>query len=240
MTAKLYPTIALLHTEGVTTSERWAREIESACAEPSLARSNQFITSLHCQLSEALADRMGREGGPNFHTWAVWGSRKAGVTIRQEDLDKGRDVFFAGLRAGPTEKHGQQRLATAFRSYLAAFDTTDVEAKRAAMIEGNSEIVYHEHVRLEPYIRGAMPLIIRHCATQRLMTFDIGEQVLTVGEDLPGVPRPTAARNWAKIEERMRYIFALFRKFHNSPEVFSRPYSEIEMAQMEQPGNFPG
>jgi hypothetical protein len=318
----------------MTTSQRWIRAIEAACAEPNLARSNLLITRLHYLLSEALADRLGREGGPNFHSWAVWGSRKAGVTIRQEDLDsaisnatmtagvvgsvigaatgilagrwlgwapdyvtaaigagvgtlvggwtgrriaiwsrgkaaklvlrgnqvviqdigeqsarflelleKGatkddREAFFAGLRAGPTEKHGQDRLKTAFRSYLAAFDSNDLEEKRAAMIAGNCEIVYHEHIRLEPYIRGAMPFIVRRCATQRLMTYDIGERVLTVGEDLPGFPTPTAARNWAKIEERMRYVFALFRKFHNAPEVFSTP--EMEMAQITKSGHSPG
>ena len=30
----------------------------------------------------------------------------------------------------------------------------------------------------------------------------------------------------------MRYVFALFRKFHNAPEVFSSPYP-TEMTQME-------
>jgi hypothetical protein len=50
---------------------------------------------------------------------------------------------------------------------------------------------------------------------------------LTVRKDVPGVPTPTAARNWAKIGERMRYVFALFRKFHNDPEVFSAPYPEM-------------
>jgi hypothetical protein len=303
------------------------RAVEDACAERDLARSNQLITRLHYFLSEALADALGREGGPNFHTWAVWGSRKAGVTIRQEDLEsairhatvtagvvgsvigavtgvlagrllrwspdsvtaaigvgtgiltgswtgrqiavwsrakaarlvlkgnqivlqdigeqsarllellengatsEGRTAFFAGLRPGSTEQHGQDRLATAFRSYLAAYDSNDLEAKREAMIAGNCEIVYHEHIRLEPYIRGAMPLIIRRCATQRLMFYKIGDRVLTVSADLPGIPTPTAARNWAKIEERMRYVFALFRKFHNAPEVFSTPYPEMEMGQ---------
>jgi hypothetical protein len=316
----------------MTTSERWIGAVEDACAEPGLARSNQLITRLHYLLSEALADRLGREGGPNFHSWAVWGSRKAGVTIRQEDLDsaignatvtagvvgsligaatgvfagrwlrwgpdyitavigaaigilagrwsgrkiaiwsrgkaaklmlrgnqivlqdigeqssrflellengatsEGRESFFAGLRPGPTERHGQDRLATAFRSYLAAFDSNDLTVKRAAMIVGNCEIVYHEHIRLEPYIRGAMPFIVRRCATQRLMTYEIGERVLTVAEDLPGLPTPTAARNWAKIEERMRYVFALFREFHNAPEVFSSPYA-TEMAQIGKSGN---
>jgi hypothetical protein len=264
---------------------------------------------------------MGRDGGPNFHSWAVWGSRKAGVTIRQEDLgsavrnatltagifgcvigsatgilaghwlswspdfltatsgasigiltggwtgrqlaiwsrekaaklmlqgnriviqeigeqsarflelleNEGREAFFAGLRTGPTQHHGQDRLATAFRSYLAAYDSKDLEVKRAAMIAGNCEIVYHEHIRLEPYIRGAMPFIIRRCVTQRFMTYKIGEKALAVCEDVPGIPTRTAARNWAKIEERMRYVFALFRKFHTAPEVFSTPYSEMEM-----------
>jgi len=319
-------------TASERTSEKWTKAIAEVCAEPDLARSNRLITRLHYRLSEALADHLGREGGPNFHSWAVWGSRKAGETIRQEDLDsairnatvtagvvgcvvgavtgvvagswlhwspdllmaaigatigsltggwtgrwiaiwsrdkaaklilagnrtvlqdiggqsarflemlengatcEGRDSFFGGLRPGPTEQRGQDRLTTAFRAYLAAFDADDLEAKRTAMIAGNCEIVYHEHIRLEPYIRGAMPFIIRRCATQRLMTYEIGERVLAVGEDLPGSPTPTAARNWTRIEERMRYIFALFRKFHNAPEVFSAPLLEMETGPMRKSG----
>jgi hypothetical protein len=283
---------------------------------------------MHYLLSEALADRLGREGGPNFHSWAVWGSRKAGVTIRQEDLDsaisnatlmagvfgclvgvatgvfsahwlrwpadyvtativigigtlmgssggrqlaiwsrakaaklmlqgnqiviqdigeqsarflallengattEGREAFFAGLRTGPTERHGQDRLATAFRSYLAAYDSNDLDMKRAAMIAGNCEIVYHEHIRLEPYIRGAMPFIVRRSVTRWCMTYKIGERVLAVCEDVPGIPARTAARNWAKFEERMRYVLALFRKLHTAPEVFSTPFSDMELVQM--------
>jgi hypothetical protein len=316
----------------MTTSERWIGAIRDACSEPDPTRSNQLITRLHYRLSEGLAAVLGRDGGPNFHSWAVWGSKKAGFTIRQEDLDSaigdatatagvvgsavgaavgvlagrwlrwapdyftgalgaaigtllggwagkqlaiwsrgkaaklvlegnrivledigtqsarflellengatsdGRRAFFADLRAGPTERQGQDRLGAAFRSYLAAFDTDDLEAKRAAMITGNCEIVYHEHVRLEPYIRGAMPFIVRRCATQRLMTYEIGETILTVGDDLPGVSMPTAAKNWVRIEERMRYVFALFRKFHNAPEVFSTPYSELEPAEIGESG----
>lgn len=311
------------------TSQRWIGAIEDACAEPDPARCNRLITRVHHLLSEALADGLGRESGPNFHSWAVWGSRKAGVTIRQEDLDsairtatvtagvvgcvmgaatgvfagrwlgwsadylaaaigaavgtitggwtgrliaiwsrgkaaklmlrgnqivlqdigeqsarfldllengataEAREVFFAGLRAGPTERQGQERLATAFRLYLAAFDSNDLEEKHTAMIAGNCEIVYHEHIRLEPYIRGAMPLMLRRCATQRWMTYEIGRKVLSVSEDLPDISTPTAARNWANIEERMRYVFALFRRFHDAPEVFSMPYPEMEMAPIK-------
>jgi hypothetical protein len=316
----LYPGFAVHDTDGMTTSESWIKAIKDACAETDPARSNHLITRLHYALSEALANALGREAGPNFHSWAVWGSRKAGVTIRQEDLGSaivnatvtsvivgcvigaamgvlvgrwlhwspdyltaaagvligsltggwtgkriaiwsrvkaanvvlqgnqivlqdigeqsarflelledgatsvGRNAFFEGLRHGPTERKGQDRLAAAFRSYLVAFDSNDLEAKRAAMIAGNCEIVYHEHIRLEPFIRGAMPWIVRRCATQRLMTYEIGERGLMVGEDLPDVPTPTAAKNWADITERMRYVFALFQKFHNDAEVFSRPY----------------
>jgi hypothetical protein len=315
-------------TDGMSTSGRWIAEIEEACVAPDPASSNRRITILHYRLSEALADALEREGGPNFHSWAVWGSRKAGVTIRQEDLDsairnatttsifvgsfigvgmgvfagrwlhwspdyltaaigaaagamtggwtgrriaiwsraraaelillgnrivlrdigeqsarflellesgatcKGREEFFAGLRSGATEEHGQDRLAAAFRSYLAAFDTSDLEARREAMIAGNCEIVYHEHIRLEPYIRGAMPWIVRRCTTERWMTFEIGERILSVGEDVPGTASPTAARDWAKIEERMRYVFALFRRFHEAPEVFSTPYAGMELDQL--------
>ncbi len=315
----------------MTTSELWAREIEAACAEPDPARSNERITRLHYLLSQALADALGRDGGPNFHSWAVWGSRKAGTTIRQEDLGsainnaflvagivgtligaaaglcagrilgwtpdyvttaigaciglltgrwagrqlaiwsrgkaaklilqgnqivlqdigeqsarflellesgappESRKAFFAGLRPGPTEQHGQDRLAIAFHFYLTAFDTFDLDAKRTAMIAGNCEIVYHEHIRLEPYIRGAMPFIIRRCVTQRWMTYNIGDKSLAVSENLPGIRPPTAARNWARIGERMRYVFALFREFHNAPEVFAMPYPGIEMAKTKDP-----
>jgi hypothetical protein len=304
----------------MTTSEKWITAIKDACDEKNPARSNRLITGLHYSLSEALADALGRKGGPNFHSWAVWGSRKAGVTIRQEDLDsaitnatvtagivgcvigaatgfvsgrrlhwspdslttvagaavgafiggrtgrqiaiwsrqkaadlvlrgnqtvlqdigeqsarfleliengaavEAREAFFAGLRKGPSETHGQDRLANAFRSYLTAFDSNDLEAKRAAMIAGNCEIVYHEHIRLEPYIRGSMPWIVQRCATQRLMTYEVGGRVFMVGDNLPGIPTPTAAKNWTNIEERMRYVFALFREFHDAPEVFAGPY----------------
>ena len=74
-------------THPMTTSSQWIGAIRDACLEPDPVRSNQLITCLHYRLSEELAARLGRDAGPNFHSWAVWGSRKAGVTIRQEDLD---------------------------------------------------------------------------------------------------------------------------------------------------------
>jgi len=64
----------------------WEREIAEALDtfDPSL--SNRRITLVHYGLSRVLQAVTGTDAGANFHTWAVWGSRKAGVTIRQEDL----------------------------------------------------------------------------------------------------------------------------------------------------------
>jgi hypothetical protein len=135
----------------------------------------------------------------------------------------GREEFFSDLRPGRAEDHGQDRLAKAFEYYLSAVDSSDLKTKQEAMIAGNCEIVYHEHIRLEPYIRGAMPFIIRRCATERMMTYEIGQRALRVGEDIPGPGTSTAAKDWTDIEERMRYVFALFREFHGDPEVFSQP-----------------
>jgi hypothetical protein len=72
------------------------------------------------------------------------------------------------------------------------------------------------------------------------MVYEVGETVLTVKEDVPGIAASTAARNWANIEERMRYVFALFRSFHNTPEVFSSPYTDVEMAKLRTLGHPPG
>ena len=67
--------------------ENLSRIIEDSVNETKPAVSNQKVTAAHYVLSEALQELMGKEAGSNFHSWAVWGSKKAGVTIRQEDLD---------------------------------------------------------------------------------------------------------------------------------------------------------
>ena len=67
--------------------ENLFRIIEESINEPAPAVSNKKVTAAHFLLSEALQEFTGKEAGPNFHSWAVWGSKKAGVTIRQEDLD---------------------------------------------------------------------------------------------------------------------------------------------------------
>ena len=318
---------------------------------------NLKITRCHYLLAQALQQALGEGAGANFHSWAVWGSRKAGVTIRQEDLDQARrdgsavggvvgalvgvgcgwllgwslgwlpaaallgaacglatgrliikhsrrrsaslilagnrtvleDIglqtarfvdwltqpapsaplsladFLAGLPAGPTS---QELLLQAFTHYFEARTATSVAEKQRATYLGNCFAVWHEHVRLEPYIQGAMPLIIRRCVTQRLLQFDIGALRLAVAQDVP-VPAVlaeaaahttpalnllrsvggevvdgaasfagTAARDWTRIKERMRYVFALFHAFHTEPQVCLAPYAADQLAAIEA-GQYP-
>jgi hypothetical protein len=269
----------------------WRRVIEDAVHEPDPALSNLKITRCHYLLSLALRQVLGAEAGANFHSWAVWGSRKAGVTIRQEDLDQARrdatvvggfvgclvglvlgwvllawlpwpvvlgpglfgascgavtgrliiarsrrvasrlilqgnrtvleDIgmntarfivrfhaqrapdprslaaFLAGLRPGATEAGGQDLLRNAFTQYYAARFAKDPKEKQEATYLANCLAVFHEHIRLEPYIRGSMPWIVRRCVTRRLLQYDIGPVRLSVAHDVPaidGVPFPASLR----------------------------------------------
>ena len=330
----------------------WEREIADAVEAPDPSLSNRKITLVHYKLSQVLRHVMGADAGANFHTWAVWGSRKAGVTIRQEDLgeairnatlvsgvvgflvglivswvsislwltglpwpvvplsalfgtvcgalvgrriaiysrreaarliltgnrivleDIGRQTarfvalfhdkseedpaalesFLAGMRRGDTASGGQDLLRRAFTQYYAARHAADLKRKHEATYFANCLAVYHEHIRLEPYIKKSMPFIIRRCATKRMMQFDVGAVSLKVSEAVPaldGVPFPDTlhdlsneelsaflnvanewvasaggpARDWTDINDRMRYIFRLFRAMHLEQSVFEKPYA---------------
>jgi hypothetical protein len=257
--------------------EHLQQEIEHAVREPAPVLANLLITRCHYLLSQALQRALGPGAGANFHSWAVWGSRKAGVTIRQEDLDDARrdgsivggvvgglvgigcgwlmrfplwlmpgaaalgaicgiavgrliiahsrrrsaglvlagnrtvleDIglqtvrflrwlaqtaptrpadaadFLAALQPGAVGQQNQELLRQAFAQYYRARTASNAPEKQQATYLGNCFAVWHEHVRLEPYIQGAMPLIIRRCVTQRLLQFDIGSVRLAVAHDVP-------------------------------------------------------
>lgn len=330
----------------------WRREIADAVETSDPALSNRKITLVHYRLSQALLSVTGVDAGANFHTWAVWGSRKAGVTIRQEDLDTalrdatvvagicgfivglavswisislwltnlhwivvplsalfgmfcgamtGRQIakysrheasrlilegnrivledigmqtarfvalfhdkaeedskalqdFLSGLRLGETADGGQDLLRRAFTNYYIARYAKDLKQKHEAAYFANCLAVYHEHIRLEPYIKKSMPFIVRKCATKRLMQFDVGKIKLKVSEKVPalddfsfpdslreisgaelsdflkseisdgGRSTGVAAQDWTNIRDRMRYIFQLFRVMHLEQSVFAEPY----------------
>jgi hypothetical protein len=64
----------------------WRGLIEAACDGRDPILSNLRITLAHQQLSVALHRVTGASSGANFHTWAVWSSKKAGQTIRKQDV----------------------------------------------------------------------------------------------------------------------------------------------------------
>jgi hypothetical protein len=257
----------------------WKRLIEGAVHEPDPTLSNLQVTRAHYRLSRALQEVVGPEGGANFHTWAVWGSRKAGVTIRGEGLDRAlREVtllaagtgllaglvlglalsewlppwaavglsvlgavcggwagrrwltlgkrraaelmlagnrtvlediggqtarfvtwfaeagghdpaalagFLEGIRPGRAEEGGQDLLRRAFTHYHRAALAEDLQVKRQEVYFANCLAILHEHIRLQPYIAGALPWIVRRCVTARLMRYDVGPLRLAVGDDVP-------------------------------------------------------
>jgi len=64
----------------------WSARIDEAVDDRDPVLSNLRITLVHRELSIALRRLIGDDSGANFHTWAVWGSKTAGRTIRREDL----------------------------------------------------------------------------------------------------------------------------------------------------------
>ncbi|MEQ8790309.1 MAG: hypothetical protein RIC55_28700 [Pirellulaceae bacterium] len=270
-----------------TRTQDWDVLIDEAVSESDPLRSNFKITRAHFLLATALREAIGPQAGANFHNWAVWGSRKAGVTIRQEDKDQAsrdatvvaglvgclvgigvgvllawlftwpaalsilvwvligvatggycgyrlagytrraasrlilegnrlvlddigrvtgrylqyvecaramdaderrRKLFQAFLdefRPGPTEQGGQDRLRQAFEQYEQARGAADLKTQHQCNYFANCLAVLHEHIRLQPYISRSMPLLIRKCVTQRLMTYSVGRTQLAVHEDVP-------------------------------------------------------
>jgi hypothetical protein len=79
--------VKLTEAPGQWSDEAWWQErIDEAVGGHDPVLSNLRITLVHQQLSQALRELIGQSSGANFHTWAVWGSKTAGRTIRHEDL----------------------------------------------------------------------------------------------------------------------------------------------------------
>jgi hypothetical protein len=270
---------AAAEDRNVPSLDTWNRLIRKAVEEPDPVLSNLKVTRAHYLLS--LRDATGPEAGANFHSWAVWGSRKAGLTVREEGLDRamrevtllslcaglltgfllgvalgfwlpwwgvlllsafgavcgtvtgrgwllfgrrraaelmlagnrtvlediggqtarfvcwlaetsGRDAkawptFLEGFRPGKAEEGGQDLLRRAFSQYFQAAVSQDLDQKRQAAYFANCLAIWHEHFRLQPYITGSLPWIVRRCVTYRLMRFDVGPLRLAVGDDVPSL-----------------------------------------------------
>jgi hypothetical protein len=280
---------AMIATGNLAELASWTGLIHDAVHEPNPALGNLKITRAHYLLSQALGEVVGADAGANFHTWAVWGSRKAGVTIRREGLDRamrevsvlsfcaglligfalavylaggqagwivpvvsavgglcglgaGRfwlsagqrraaelmlrgnstvleeiggqtarflawyhsgtthepgafDRFLDGFRPGGPEEGGQDLLRRAFTQYYRAALTGRLNDKRQWTYLANCLAIWHEHVRLQPCLAGALPWVVRRCVTQRLMRYDVGPLRIAVADDVPnleGLEHPEA------------------------------------------------
>jgi hypothetical protein len=292
---------------------------------------------------------LGVDTGANFHTWATWGSKKAGRTIRQEDVpqlrtltmliggglgllvgavapylagashlladaagallgglglrgiaqhshdrasrlvlggnitvldDIGRQTarfistfqgrpesdahrlagFLSELRLGPSETGGQDLLRQCFTHYYQARHAVSRARKYEHMLLGNLYAILHEHIRLQPYIAGAMPRPAQRLITRYLLDFSLGKRTMSVAKDvvpLNGVTRlhsvespelrdfldqwdrardgvqSSRAGNWADIKDRMAFICALFRTGHCDEGLFTAPYTAAQSTEIE-------
>ncbi len=327
----------------------WQAQIDLAVSTPDPVLANLRITTAHYELSLALHEVLGPDTGANFHTWATWGSKKAGRTIRQEDVphlrtltlliggglglltaavaphlsgmthlladaagalvggwglqsvaqrshdqasrlvlggnitvldDIGRQTarfvaafqgrpqadarrlarFLGELRPGSSETGGQDLLKQCFTHYYQARHAVSRARKYEHMLLGNLYAILHEHIRLQPYIAGAMPRPAQRLITRYLLDFSLGKRTMSVAKDvvpLNGVTRlhsvespelrdfldqwdrardgvqGSRAGNWADIKDRMAFICALFRTGHCDEGLFTAPYTAVQCAEIE-------
>jgi hypothetical protein len=87
------------HAEDLSAID-WSARIDQANGIADPVEANYAITRMHRELSLALRQVIGADGGANFHTWAVCGSNKAGETIRGEDVPGALPVAHAGHWVG--------------------------------------------------------------------------------------------------------------------------------------------
>lgn len=266
----------------------WNALIDGAIGDPDPADANARITLVHRELSLALSGIIGAEAGPTYHGWAVWASRRAGRTIREEDArwtlvaapaggfaaaataalcvaprtvrragalgagllgalaghraaaramsrasaailagnktvidDLGRqsarfvcaflrpedrtpdglEAFLAELSPAPSSRGGQDLLRDAYRQYFGAAAQTDPDRRDEAMLLGSMSALLHEHWRLQPLIVDSMPPLLRRTVTARALSFQVGEEVHSVGRDVAApAGRPMFPETLATIE----------------------------------------
>lgn len=94
----------------------WKDLSAEAIHEPDAPLSNLKVTRARYLLSLALRQVVGEDAGANFHSRAVWGSRKAGVTIREEGLE--RALFEVTLLASGAGVLSGWLLAEGLRPWL--------------------------------------------------------------------------------------------------------------------------
>ncbi|MDP1561093.1 MAG: hypothetical protein Q8M16_06825 [Pirellulaceae bacterium] len=83
---------------------------------------------------------------------------------------------------------------------FAAFCSSDSKVRHECNYFANCLAVLHEHIKLQPYIAHSLPFLIRKCVTTRLMTYNVGESVLAVHQDVPPLGAVAFPTTLEKIE----------------------------------------
>jgi hypothetical protein len=135
-------------------------------------------------------------GGVTLRFVAAWGDRtRADQSARSE--------FFDRLIPGPTTAGGQDLLRDAFSAYDLASRETDRDRRHQLVFAANSFAVWHEHIRLQRDIAGAMPRFLRGAVTRALLDFRVGPEHLHVGRDLTPVHGAVWPTTLTRLSEQM-------------------------------------
>jgi hypothetical protein len=142
----------------------------------------------------------------------------AGNRLVLDEIGREAARFVASRGEHRSEIDG---LRAAFDGYRDARGPAPLARRRSATFGANFAAVWHEHVRLQPFIAEAMPRGLRHLITRSLLDFRVGEHRCHVAH---GLTRGTGAHDWTSFRQRMRYVHALFAEYHLDPQVYAPPY----------------
>ena len=139
-----------------------SQRIHTAVEEPDPALSNILITQAHHTLAVELRHWVGADAGANFHAWAVWGSKKAGQTIRRKDI-LGLDALGYALRlAFPKRGPGgviDNLLTLSSRQICLGNKLVleDIGRQTARFLDELGDLMQPAQAELERFLRGLEP-----------------------------------------------------------------------------------
>jgi hypothetical protein len=125
----------------------WCARIDEAVDDRDPVLSNLRITLVHRELSIALRWLIGDDSGANFHTWAVWGSKTAGRTIRREDLPV---PMRALTRAGVLGRLADRASRSIFSGNATVLDDIGRQSARFLSAAGSDEAFQAFEAQLRP------------------------------------------------------------------------------------------
>ena len=190
-------------------------------------------------------------------------ARFACAFAREEDrTPEALAVFLNTLSPEPSSHGGQSLLRDAYHQWFRAARESDPDRRDEAMLLGNLSALIHEHWRLQTFFVASIPRPLSHLVTARALAFQMGEQLIDVGRDVPpngvdiypdtlatiespelrdlltewdrtpNTPGGSGARDWREIGDRINFIADLFRTRLHDPGLWLPPYEASEQARI--------